>query len=73
MSDTSYCLCLQIELSVEDIETILNTLIYDAKVEHTVDTAKQRSLYRAILSPINSISMARTPCGVCPVSCGKIK
>lgn len=34
-------LCVQVDLSMEDIETILNTLIYDGKVEMTIIAAKE--------------------------------
>ncbi|CAH1791664.1 unnamed protein product [Owenia fusiformis] len=59
----------KVELSVEDIETILNTLIYDGKVEHTImaTATGQKKLYRAMRQITQSTGLMRTPCGVCPV------
>ncbi|KAJ7409744.1 hypothetical protein WISP_112509 [Willisornis vidua] len=65
----------KVELSMEDIETILNTLIYDGKVEMTIIAAKegtvgsvdgQMKLYRAICPLIQPTGLVRTPCGLCP-------
>lgn len=62
---------------MEDIETILNTLIYDGKVEMTIIAAKegtvgsvdgQMKLYRAVSPLIQPTGLVRTPCGLCPVS-----
>ena len=61
---------------MEDIETILNTLIYDGKVEMTIIAAKegtvgsvdgQMKLYRAVSPLIQPTGLVRTPCGLCPV------
>ncbi|XP_073413544.1 DNA-directed RNA polymerase III subunit RPC6 isoform X2 [Dendrobates tinctorius] len=66
----------KVELSMEDIETILNTLIYDGKVEMTIIAAKegtvgcvdgQMKLYRAVNPIIQPAGLVRTPCGLCPV------
>ncbi|XP_039182101.1 DNA-directed RNA polymerase III subunit RPC6 isoform X2 [Crotalus tigris] len=66
----------KVELSMEDIETILNTLIYDGKVEMTIIAAKEASagsvdghmkLYRAISPVIQPTGLIRIPCGLCPV------
>ncbi|XP_019371688.1 PREDICTED: DNA-directed RNA polymerase III subunit RPC6 isoform X3 [Gavialis gangeticus] len=66
----------KVELSMEDIETILNTLIYDGKVEMTIIAAKegtvgsvdgQMKLYRAVNPIIQPTGLVRTPCGLCPV------
>lgn len=66
---------LQVQLSVQDIETILNTLIYDGKAETVlvVDNKSssgsgQKTLYRAVFPMMPSAGLMRTPCGVCPVS-----
>ncbi|RMB93649.1 hypothetical protein DUI87_29876 [Hirundo rustica rustica] len=68
----------KVELSMEDIETILNTLIYDGKVEMTIIAAKegtvgsvdgQMRLYRAISPLIQPTGLVRTPCGLCPGFC----
>lgn len=67
----------QVDLSMDDIETILNTLIYDGKVEMTIIAAKegtvgsvdgQVKLYRGVNAIIQPTGMVRTPCGLCPVS-----
>ncbi|XP_054927853.1 DNA-directed RNA polymerase III subunit RPC6 [Dermacentor andersoni] len=72
----------KVQLSVEDIEMILNTLIYDGKVERTVicgssslgGSSKDSSpgedlvnLYRAVEPLIDSAGLMRMPCGTCPV------
>ncbi|KAI2650310.1 DNA-directed RNA polymerase III subunit RPC6 [Labeo rohita] len=62
---------------VEDIETILNTLIFDGKVEMTIIAAKegtvgsvdgQMKLYRGVNPIIQPTGLVKTPCGLCPVS-----
>lgn len=62
---------------MDDIETILNTLIYDGKVEMTVIAAKegtvgsvdgQVKLYRGVNAVIPPTGLIRTPCGLCPVT-----
>lgn len=62
---------------MDDIETILNTLIYDGKVEITVIAAKegtvgsvdgQVKLYRSVNAVIQPTGLIRTPCGLCPVT-----
>lgn len=69
----------QVQLSVDDIETILNTLIYDGKVEKTVvssggglgsssrDSDGVVNLYRAVEPLVQSAGLMRMPCGTCPV------
>lgn len=60
-----------IQLKVEDIESILNTLVYDGKVEKTYETSGSDNtevrLYRAVDSLIGVTGLMRTPCGGCPV------
>ncbi|OBS76806.1 hypothetical protein A6R68_16754, partial [Neotoma lepida] len=65
-----------VELSMEDIETILNTLIYDGKVEMTIIAAKEGTvgsvdghmkLYRAVNPILPPTGLVRAPCGLCPV------
>nr|XP_033472751.1 DNA-directed RNA polymerase III subunit RPC6-like [Epinephelus lanceolatus] len=67
----------KVDLSMDDIETILNTLIYDGKVEMTVIAAKegtvgsvdgQMKLYRGVNAVIQPTGLVRTPCGLCPVT-----
>lgn len=62
---------------MDDIETILNTLIYDGKVEMTVIAAKegtvgsvdgQMKLYRGVNTIIQPTGLVKTPCGLCPVT-----
>lgn len=66
----------KVELSMEDIETILNTLIFDGKVEMTVIAAKEGTvgtvdgymkLYRGVNAIIPPTGLVKTPCGLCPV------
>ncbi|XP_060042319.1 DNA-directed RNA polymerase III subunit RPC6 isoform X3 [Erinaceus europaeus] len=66
----------KVELSMEDIETILNTLIYDGKVEMTIIAAKEGTvgsvdghmkLYKAVNPIISPTGLVRAPCGLCPV------
>jgi len=64
---------LQVQLSVEDIETILDTLIYDGKCERSImagtGDGEQTKLYRAVNPLIESTGLMRMPCGSCPVGC----
>ncbi|XP_071381993.1 DNA-directed RNA polymerase III subunit RPC6 isoform X2 [Centroberyx affinis] len=66
----------KVDLSMDDIETILNTLIYDGKVEMTVIAAKegtvgsvdgQVKLYRGVNAIIQPTGLVKAPCGLCPV------
>ncbi|KAL3874059.1 hypothetical protein ACJMK2_037123 [Sinanodonta woodiana] len=64
----------KIQLSVEDIETILDTLIYDGKVEQSIvakaggiGDSGQVKLYRSISPLIPPTGLMRMPCGSCPV------
>lgn len=52
---------------MEDLEMILNTLVYDGKVEKTL-SGDGNNLYRAVQPLLNSPGLIRTPCGICPVS-----
>ena len=63
----------QVALSQEDIETILDTLIFDGKVERTVvagagGDGDHVKLYRAVVSLVPTTGLMRVPCGMCPVS-----
>lgn len=62
---------------MDDIETILNTLIYDGKVEMTIIAAKegtvgsvdgQVKLYRSVNAIVPPTGLVKTPCGICPVT-----
>ncbi|XP_063242391.1 DNA-directed RNA polymerase III subunit RPC6 isoform X2 [Bacillus rossius redtenbacheri] len=63
----------KVQLSVDDMETILDTLVYDGKVERSTAMDSTR-LYRAIKSLLPSPGIVCMPCGVCPVlrSCSDI-
>uniref|UniRef100_H2YJT6 DNA-directed RNA polymerase III subunit RPC6 n=1 Tax=Ciona savignyi TaxID=51511 RepID=H2YJT6_CIOSA len=55
----------KVELSPEDIETILNTLIYDGKVQQTVAPTTRggsKKLFKAVKPWIETTDFARTPC-----------
>nr|CAB3265035.1 DNA-directed RNA polymerase III subunit RPC6-like [Phallusia mammillata] len=60
----------KVNLTNEDIETILDTLIYDGKVELSdvsMTESGSKKLYRAIHTLIEATDVTRTPCAVCPV------
>jgi DNA-directed RNA polymerase III subunit RPC6 len=54
-------------LTVEDIETILDTLIYDGKIEMCTMSDGQVKTYRTVEKLLSSAGIVRIPCGVCPV------
>ncbi|XP_035727970.1 DNA-directed RNA polymerase III subunit RPC6-like isoform X2 [Vespa mandarinia] len=56
----------KVKLSVEDLEMILNTLIYDGKVEKTL-SSDGSNLYRSVQPLLTSPGLIKVPCGVCPV------
>lgn len=67
----------KVQLSEGDIETILNTLVFDGKAEmslvadsssNTSSTGGQKKLFRALVPLMPVTGLMRTPCGVCPVS-----
>lgn len=65
----------KVQLTKEDIETILNTLIYDGKLERSIvasagaagDSTGQTKLYRAVNPLVETTGLMRMPCGSCPV------
>jgi len=59
----------KIELKEEDIEAILDTLIYDGKLEKTTKVIDGNEVkhYRAVESLLPTNGLVRIPCGVCPV------
>ena len=59
----------KIQLKQEDIESILNTLVFDGKVEKSTSTSDGEDirLYRAIESLLPTTGLVKIPCGVCPV------
>ncbi|XP_053213467.1 DNA-directed RNA polymerase III subunit RPC6-like [Panonychus citri] len=64
----------KVNLSEEDIEEILETLVYDGKVEKTCINDSNSpedgttKIYRAINPSLTMTSLMRMPCGVCPVA-----
>jgi len=66
----------KVELRVENIQSILDTLIYDGKIETIDDPSgpaflgvKIPILYKPTKHEILPNGFTSTPCGVCPVSC----
>ncbi|KAK6181593.1 hypothetical protein SNE40_009417 [Patella caerulea] len=60
----------KVQLAVEDIETILDTLVYDGKVEESfleAQSGDRKRLYRSIKPLIETTGLMRMPCGSCPV------
>ena len=63
----------KVKLSVEDIESILDTLVFDSKVEKRVSVSLASSsgqtnkLYRYIEPLAKDTGFMRMPCSVCPV------
>lgn len=67
----------KVVLSVEDIEMILDTLVFDGKVEKAMmpdGTGGHLKTYRAVEKLLSSAGVVRIPCGVCPVIkfCGTV-
>ncbi|XP_041969096.1 probable DNA-directed RNA polymerase III subunit RPC6 [Aricia agestis] len=56
----------KVKLEVEDVITILNTLVYDGKAESSVYPDGNK-VYRAIESLIPPPGLVQVPCGVCPL------
>jgi len=57
----------KVQLKMEDIENILDTLIFDGKVEKTTK-GNDAKFYRAIEPLVPTTGLVRIPCGICPVS-----
>lgn len=59
----------KVKLTPEDIETILNTLIYDGKVEMMLVASNDGTdkLYRSVRMLVDAADVTRAPCTVCPV------
>lgn len=60
-------LLFKVALSEEDIRTILDTLLYDGKVERRVVPIGGGYIYRAAERLVDSAGLVCLPCGVCPV------
>jgi DNA-directed RNA polymerase III subunit RPC6 len=62
---------LRFNLTVENIETILDALVFDGKVEKSTTSDGncngQVKMYRTVVQPLPFASITRNPCGVCPV------
>lgn len=56
----------KVELSEEDIRTILETLLFDGKIEQ-INNIDGTVMYRAVNPYFASSGLSTLPCGVCPV------
>ncbi|XP_046685156.1 DNA-directed RNA polymerase III subunit RPC6 [Homalodisca vitripennis] len=63
----------KVQLSEDDIRTILDTLLYDGKVERILNVTGEY-LYQAMESYLPPPGIVRMPCGICPVmrNCSEI-
>uniref|UniRef100_A0A1B6LXI3 DNA-directed RNA polymerase III subunit RPC6 n=1 Tax=Graphocephala atropunctata TaxID=36148 RepID=A0A1B6LXI3_9HEMI len=63
----------KVQLSEDDIRTILDTLLYDGKVERILNVNGEY-LYQAMESYLPPPGIVRMPCGICPVmrNCSEI-
>lgn len=59
----------KVDLDVRDIEAILETLVFDGKVERTTvaEGSEGVKLYRAVTSFLPTPMIMSVPCGVCPL------
>ncbi|KAK3859494.1 hypothetical protein Pcinc_034399 [Petrolisthes cinctipes] len=64
----------KVRLTIEDIETILDTLVYDGKVERSISGGggggggeESVKLYRIVSSLLPTPNIITIPCGVCPL------
>lgn len=59
----------RVQLTIGDIESILDTIVYDGKAEKAVDVQGGEAIkrYRAIEGLIDGAGFAHVPCGICPV------
>jgi DNA-directed RNA polymerase III subunit RPC6 len=63
-----------VSLTVQDIESILYTLICDGKIEKQTaatmannDNGTKQNFYRSVKTMLDSSPVVRNPCGICPV------
>ena len=63
-----------VTLTVQDIESILYTLICDGRIEkttvahtNTTDSGSKQSMYKSVRPIVDSAPVVRNPCGICPV------
>ena len=57
----------KVQLRLEDIEAILETLVFDGKVEKNVKE-NNKKCYRSIERLVPTTGLVRIPCGICPLS-----
>ena len=63
----------KVSLSTKEIETILNTLVYDGQVEmnvvldNTGSGVQQKKMFKAIKNLLPVAGLMKVPCGICPV------
>ncbi len=71
----------KVQLKPDDIETILDTLVFDGKAEKTVQASASNEggggevkFFRAVEPLLPPTGLMRTPCGGCPVmrDCGAV-
>ena len=59
-------------LTVEDIETILDGLVFEGKVEKSTTSDgncnKKVKMYRSVAQPVPFASITKTPCGVMSIA-----
>nr|SVE69638.1 EOG090X017X [Eubosmina coregoni] len=60
---------IKVKITLEEFEQVLETLIYDGKVEKTVHVGKDGicKSYRCVPPLFDSAGSVRIPCGICPV------
>jgi len=56
----------KVALKDSEIESILQTIVYDGKAEKC-ESLDGKTLYRAVQSLVESAGVSRCPCGVCPI------
>ena len=62
-----------VSLTIQDIESILYTLICDGKIEKltvattTNESGSKQNFYRSMKPMLDSSPVVRNPCGICPV------
>merc|ERR1719347_11312 len=56
----------KVNLKDNEIESILQTIVYDGKAEKC-ESLDGRTLYRAVIPLRPSAGLSRCPCGVCPI------
>lgn len=60
---------MQVELRRDDIATIVNTLVFDGRVDEisAVDDESESRYQTAVLAVPSTSAFTTIPCGVCPV------